>query len=305
MGFFDGINQSVNNSRVGKFFQMEERGTNLLTEFRGAIATFMTMAYILAVNPRILADSGGPCVPDAEGVFAPTYEACLEDVKRELISSTAISSAFGCLLMGLVANLPIALAPGMGMNAYFTYSVIGFRGGGNVSYEAAVTAVMIEGAIFFVLAVTGIRYAIVRLVPEPVRIATPAAIGAFLAHLGLQTAEGIGVVVSDIATAVTLGGCPERRRTPIVALTDECRSLNICVTSDAYTCDVNGGIMTSGTTWVGILGLMIMAILLAYSEFECQCINSSIVASSIPSSSREPLRFCGWNWICNCHQLVP
>ena len=91
-----------------------------------------------------------------------------------------------------------------------------------------------------------------------------AAIGCFLAHLGLQTAEGIGVVVSDIATAVTLGACPEDRRTPIVAYDDACASEGICVFSDAYTCDVLGGVMTSGMTWVGILGMMIIAIFLAY-----------------------------------------
>ncbi len=151
------------------------------------------------------------------------------------------------------------------MNAYFTYSAVGWRGTGSVSYEAAVTAVAIEGAIFFVLAVTGARFAIIKLVPEPVRLATPAGIGAFLAHLGLQTAEGIGVVVSDIATAVTLGACPLEKRVPIVALTESCfENPYTCVTSDAYTCDDLGGIMTSGPTWVGILGLIIMAILLGY-----------------------------------------
>ena len=125
---------------------------------------------------------------------------------------------------------------------------------------------MIEGAIFLLLAVTGARYAIVKLIPEPVRVATPAGIGAFLAHLGLQTAEGLGIVVSDIATAVTIGGCPEDKRTYMVALTDECFNNGgfDCVTSDAYTCDVHGGVMTSGTVWVGILGLLIMAIMLSY-----------------------------------------
>ena len=153
------------------------------------------------------------------------------------------------------------------MNAYFTYSVVGWRGTGSFSYEATVTAVMIEGIIFLLLAVTGARYAIIKLIPEPVKTATPAAIGAFLAHLGLQTAEGIGVVVSDIATAVTLGGCPEENRTPIVALTDSCRANTMtCVESDAYTCDDLGGVMTSGTAWLGILGLLIMAIMLAYKN---------------------------------------
>lgn len=144
-------------------------------------------------------------------------------------------------------------------------TVVGWRGTGSVSFEAGMTAVMIEGAIFLFLAVTGIRYAIIKLIPTPVRKATPAAIGFFLAHLGLQTAEGIGVVVSDIATAVTLGACPLEKRTPIVALTQDCKDdYNLCTTSDAYTCDVLGGQMTSGATWVGILGMAIMIIMLAY-----------------------------------------
>lgn len=216
------------------------------------------------MNPRILADSGGPCVIPEAGPFSPEYEECIRAVQLEYITATAISSMFGCFVMGIGANYPIALAPGMGMNAYFTYSVVGFRGEGNVSFQATSTAILIEGVIFLFLAVTGIRYLVIKLLPEPVRLATPAAIGAFLAHLGLQTAEGIGVVVSDIATAVTLGGCPEERRTPIVAYTDLCRDDGICITSDAYTCDDLGGVMTGATTWVGILGLVIMAILMAY-----------------------------------------
>ena len=87
---------------------------------------------------------------------------------------------------------------------------------------------MIEGAIFFVLALTGLRYRIIRLIPEPVRIATPAGIGAFLPHLRLQTAEGIGAVVGDIATAVTLGGCPPEKQTKLVAWDDACKAGN-CV----------------------------------------------------------------------------
>jgi AGZA family xanthine/uracil permease-like MFS transporter len=167
--------------------------------------------------------------------------------------------------MGILANLPVALAPGMGMNAYFAYSVVGFRGTGNISYEAAVTAVAIEGACFVVLSVSGLRYALIRWIPEPVRVATPAAIGAFLAHLGLQTAEGLGIVVSDIATAVTLGACPPDKRTPIVALTESCAAdTTTCVISDAYTCDVRGGVMTSPTTWVGILGTIMILVLLSY-----------------------------------------
>eukprot|EP00546_Thalassionema_frauenfeldii_P004710 CAMPEP_0178924094 /NCGR_PEP_ID=MMETSP0786-20121207/17127_1 /TAXON_ID=186022 /ORGANISM="Thalassionema frauenfeldii, Strain CCMP 1798" /LENGTH=537 /DNA_ID=CAMNT_0020598749 /DNA_START=107 /DNA_END=1720 /DNA_ORIENTATION=- len=244
---------------------MEERGTNFFTELNGAFATFFSLAYILAVNPRILAESGGPCVPPDGNIFAPEYEECMSDVKKEFITATAIASMVGCFLMGILGNLPIALAPGMGLNAYFTYSVVGWRGTGSISYQAAVTAVAIEGVIFFVLAITGVRFAIIRLIPEPIKTATPAAIGAFLAHLGLQTAEGIGVVVADVATAVTLGGCPEDRRTNMTSYTEACEEDgNKCVFSDAYTCDDLGGIMQSWTTWIGIGGLVIMAILLAY-----------------------------------------
>jgi AGZA family xanthine/uracil permease-like MFS transporter len=135
MGIFDGVkeamtntsnrvNGAVNDSFIGRFFEMKERNTNLTTEFRGATATFMSMAYILAVNPRILADSGGPCVPDDDGIFGPAYESCLETIRREFVTSTAIASMFGCILMGVMANLPIALAPGMGLNAYFTVRTI-------------------------------------------------------------------------------------------------------------------------------------------------------------------------------------
>jgi AGZA family xanthine/uracil permease-like MFS transporter len=126
----------------------------------------------------------------------------------------------------------------MGMNAYFTYSVVGFRGTGDTPYSAAVTAILIEGFIFLILAVSGARAFLARLIPEPVRLATPAAIGAFLAHLGLQTAEGIGIVVSDTATAVTLGGCPEDQRSQVTALTESClENAATCVPGDAYVCD--------------------------------------------------------------------
>lgn len=256
------INEKFNASYFGKYFELEARGSNLTTEFRGSVATFLTMAYILAVNPGILSTSGGTCESD---LSEDEYNLCLNDVKKQFIVSTALVSMFACLLMGLWANLPIALSCGMGMNAYFTFNVVGFHGFGNVKYGAALVAVLIEGLVFFVLAVTGARYYIIKMIPEPVRIATPAAIGAFLAHLGLQTAEGIGIVVSDIATAVTLGGCIEEKRVPIVPLTESCiENTDSCLQSDAYTCDNLGGQMESPTAWMGILGTVIMAILLAY-----------------------------------------
>lgn len=151
------------------------------------------------------------------------------------------------------------------MNAYFTFNVVGFRGFGNVPYETALTAVLIEGIVFFILAVTGLRYWIIKtFIPEPVRHAVPAAIGAFLAHLGLQTAEGLGVVVGDIATAVTLGGCKPENRVSLVAYDATCQAGIFCATSDNYTCDVGGGQMESPTMWIGIVGTVLVAVLLSY-----------------------------------------
>ena len=243
---------------------MNDRGTNLITELRAATATFLTTAYILAVNPRILAESGGTCVAPDGNIFDPDYEMCLEQRKRQYVTATALGSMIGCILMGIGANLPIALSPGMGINAYFTYNLVGWRGTGSVQYEVALTAIIVEGAIFLVLALTGVRFALAKLIPEPIRLATAPAIGAFLAHLGFQTAEGLGIVVSDIATAITLGACPEEKRTPIVAYDDA--SDGICIVSDSYTCDVLGGKMTSATSWLGMLGLLIIVVLLAYRK---------------------------------------
>lgn len=249
------------------------RGTTVFTEFKGAVATFLTMAYILAVNPAILSTSGGDCEYGENGPFGPEYTLCQEETKRQMVVATAMTSMFACLVMGLWANLPIALSCGMGMNAYFTFNVVGFKGFGNVSYGAALTAVLIEGIVFFVLAITGARYWIIKtFIPEPVRHAVPAAIGAFLAHLGLQTAEGLGIVVGDIATAVTLGGCSPEHRIPLVALDESCKAdTSMCVTSDTYTCDVLGGQMESPTAWLGLAGTVLMVILLTYK------INSSFI----------------------------
>lgn len=271
------FNEGVNKSRFGKFFGLEERGSTLTREFQAGTATFLTMAYVLAVNPRIMAESGGTCdaseFEDEGGIFSEGYEECLVGLQRQYVTATALGSLIGCLLMGFGANLPIALAPGMGMNAYFTYSVVGWRGTGSVPYRSALTAVLIEGFIFLVLSASGARFALAKLIPEPLRYAIAPGIGAFLAHLGLQSAEGLGIVVSDIATAVTLGGCPEENRTPLVAYDDACANEGICVLSEAYTCDVLGGKMTSATVWLGLFGMFLMGVLLCYKKTK----NSSIV----------------------------
>ena len=101
----ESIDKSVQDSVVGRYFEMKERKATVRSELRGAMCTFMSMSYILAVNPRILADSGGPCVPDDDGIFGPAYSACIESVKREYITATAIASMMGCFFMGTSKHL--------------------------------------------------------------------------------------------------------------------------------------------------------------------------------------------------------
>jgi len=256
------LNEGVQNSLIGRLFQLDERKSSFTTEINAGCTTFLSMAYILAVNPRILADSGGPCVvPEGGTIFSSEYEQCLVEIQQQYVTATALASMIGCFMMGFFANLPIALSTGMGLNAYFTYSVVGFRGTGSVSYQAAVTAVLIDGFIMLFLGIVGARYWIVKIIPEPIRIATPAGIGAFLAHIGFQSAEGLGIVVANTATAVTLGACPPENRIPIVAYDALCQQ-GVCIPGSQYVCQ--GGVMTSARTWLGLVGLFITAVLLSY-----------------------------------------
>eukprot|EP00793_Prasinoderma_coloniale_P006837 PRCOL_00001668-RA len=248
--------------KIDEFFKLSERKTSFKTELLAGTATFMTLCYILAVNSRLLSESGGYCTcseataEDFDCVFYDDeYALCVEDFRRQLITATALSSFVACVAMGFGANLPFALAPGMGLNAYFTYDVVGYRGTGSVKWQTAMAAIFIEGLLFVVLAVTGLRVKLAKAIPESVRIATTGGIGMFLAHLGLQTAEGIGLVVTDVSTGLTLGGCPPDKRVYATYPPSP-------VTADSYTCDEMGGQMESATTWIGIVTIALIAIML-------------------------------------------
>lgn len=162
-----------------KYFKLKENGTNKRTEVIAGITTFLTMAYILAVNPSILSATG----MDANALF----------------TSTAIAAIAGTLIMALWAKLPFALAPGMGLNAFFAFSVVLGMG---YSWQFALTAVLIEGIIFILLTLFNVREAIVDSIPKSVKTAISAGIGLFIAFIGLQNA---GVVVKNDATLVHLG----------------------------------------------------------------------------------------------------
>lgn len=170
-------------TRLDRFFALSASGATALGELRAASTTFLTMAYILVVNPAIV----GEAIP-----LGPSGAA-------QLLSATALAAALGTLLMGLIARYPFALAPGMGLNAYFTYTVVLGHG---IPWQVALGAVFISGLVFIALSAGGVRRAIVRAVPRPLQIAIACGIGLFLAFIGLQNA---GIVVASPATLVTLG----------------------------------------------------------------------------------------------------
>ncbi len=160
-----------------QLFKLKEHGTNVRTEIMAGITTFMTMAYILAVNPNILSASG----MDSGAVF----------------TATALASAIGCVCMALFANMPFALSAGMGLNAYFAYTVVLGMG---YSWEMALTAVFAEGLLFIVLSVTNVREAIFNAIPGTLKIAVSVGIGLFICFIGLQNAH----IAVDSATLVSL-----------------------------------------------------------------------------------------------------
>ncbi|KAI7823146.1 hypothetical protein BX661DRAFT_186943 [Kickxella alabastrina] len=183
----DRIDRRVAESPVGRWFclegsgaKKERAGSKFSIELRGGLATFSTLSYIISVY------SGGPCDCDrtvygakCEGDTA--YNTCLQLLKMDLITATCALSCISCVLMGGLANLPIALAPGMGLIAYFSYTVVGFHGSGNISYENALAAVKSQDSYG-----TGI--------------------GIYLAFIGLQSSAGIGLITSSASTLVELGG---------------------------------------------------------------------------------------------------
>jgi AGZA family xanthine/uracil permease-like MFS transporter len=162
---------------IEKMFHLKEAGTTVRTEVIGGLTTFMTMAYILAVNPNILAASGMD--PHA------------------ILMATCLASFVGTLCMALMANYPFALAPGLGLNAYFAYTVCGTMG---YSWRIALLAVFVEGIIFIILSLTRVREAIFNAIPMSLKKGVGAGIGLFVAFIGLQNAH---IVVNNDSTLVT------------------------------------------------------------------------------------------------------
>ena len=170
-------------SWLERAFHLRAHGTTVRTEVEAGLTTFLTMAYVLAVNPLILHQAG---VPLEGALFA-----------------TAVAAAIGCFLMGILANFPFATAPGMGLNAYFTYAVVLGMG---IPWRTALGAVFLSGVVFLVLTLLRIRELVVKAIPLGLKLATGAGIGLFIAFIGLKNA---GIVSANPATFVGLGKVTE------------------------------------------------------------------------------------------------
>ena len=164
------------------------KNVDMKKEMLAGLTTFLTMAYVIAVNPNILSATGMPAGP--------------------LVTATCLAAAIACILMGLFANLPFALASGMGLNAYFAYTVVGQMG---ISWKVALTAVFVEGIIFIILSLFKVREAVVNSIPKNMKLAVTGGIGLFIAFIGMVSS---GLVVANESTMVSLGAF-----TPTVIIT--------------------------------------------------------------------------------------
>ncbi|WNS76005.1 NCS2 family permease [Bacillus sp. DTU_2020_1000418_1_SI_GHA_SEK_038] len=171
-----------------KYFRFEELGTNYRREFIGGLTTFLSMAYILIVNPLTLSLSSVPDLPDAMRM----------DMGAVFVA-TALAAAVGSLFMGLIARYPIGLAPGMGLNAFFAYTVVLTMG---IPWQHALGGVLISGVIFIILSLSGLRELVINAIPAELKYAVAAGIGLFITFLGFQNA---GIIVNNDAVLVGLG----------------------------------------------------------------------------------------------------
>ncbi|KAL5355587.1 hypothetical protein BJX96DRAFT_141525 [Aspergillus floccosus] len=249
----------VAQSPVGWWFRLENsghpkerKGTFFFTEIRAGLATFFAMAYIISVNSTITSESGGTCVcpPEDQHNLCNTnteYLLCVQEIKRDLVTATAAIAAFATFFLGLLANLPVALAPGMGLNAYFAYTVVGFHGTGMIPYSVALTAVFVEGWVFLALTLLGIRQWLARALPASIKLATGTGIGLYLTLIGLTYSAGIGLVTGANSTPMELAGCHP-------SLRDE--TTGLCPSADK---------MRNPTMWIGIFcGGVLTAFLMLY-----------------------------------------
>lgn len=241
---------------------LKENNTDVRTEVLAGVTTFMTMAYILAVNPLILSDAG----MDAGGVF----------------TATALSAAIATLVMALYAKYPFGLAPGMGLNAYFAYTVV--LGDMQKSWQFALTAILIEGILFIILSFFNVREGIFNSIPLNLKNAVSVGIGLFIAFLGL---DGAGIIQAGEGTLLGLGDLTSGA--PIVAI------IGILVTGFLFAKNVKGALL------IGILVSTLVGIPLGVTQLPAGVNN---IMSLPPSVSKVAFKFVGFDEIFSWDMLI-
>ena len=248
-----------------KFFKLQENGTNIKTEILAGITTFMTMAYILAVNPRILADAG-------------------MDANAVLIAS-ALAAFLGTAFMAFFANYPFAMAPAMGLNAYFAYTVCGNMG---YSWQIALFAVFMEGIVFLLLSLTNVREEIFNAIPASLKSAVSVGIGLFIAFIGLQDAK---LIVSNESTLVSLLSFKSSDSSVIVGAV--LAIIGVLITAILMTKNVKGNILIGIlSTWVLGMICQLAGIYVPNEDAGMYSLFPSAIVSFDFSSLKETLGAC-------------
>ena len=228
---------------IEKFFKIREKGSSIRTEMIAGFTTFIALAYIMFVNPNILAEAGIP--------------------KEAAVASTIWIAALATTMMGVFANYPVALAPGMGLNAFFAFYVVGVL---HLHWTVALGAVFFSGVVFFILTLGGIRQAIINAVPADLKTAIGVGIGTFIAFIGLK---GSGLIVSDAATFITLGS--------VIAPTTMLSLFSLLLTAALMARNVQGSLL------IGIVVTTILAMVLGYTPAPQSF--ADIISTSVPSMS--------------------
>ncbi|MCS4486001.1 NCS2 family permease [Staphylococcus americanisciuri] len=213
-----------------RYFRFDEHQTNYKREILGGLTTFLSMAYILAVNPQVLSLAGVDGIPADQKMD-----------QGAIFVATALAAFVGCLFMGLIARYPIALAPGMGLNAFFAFTVVLTMG---IPWQVGLTGVFFSGLFFAILTATGLREIIINAIPFEMKMAVSSGIGLFITFVGLQSS---GIIVNNDATLVTLGKITD----PSVLLA----VFGIVITVILYTKRVSGAIFL-GMVITAIVGLL-------------------------------------------------
>jgi AGZA family xanthine/uracil permease-like MFS transporter len=226
--------------RLERYFEFEQLATNWRTEILAGMTTFVTMAYIIFVNPSILHEAGMPF--------------------KAVVAATCFCAAFGSIAMGAFARYPIALAPGMGLNAYFTYTVVKGMG---VPWETALGAVFLSGVAFLILTLLGIRQLIFEAIPQELYAAVAAGIGLFIAIIGLRNS---GLIVASPATLVTLGNL--RDKNTLVALA------GLLIIAALLAWNVRGAML------IGILATTLLAVLCGLTHWSPETYRISDIAAT-------------------------